>query len=241
MILTLFMRFKANVQRLLHNRRLRWSLLAFILSSLVFLAWAHAHVPAQAGDRVYAHVQDVPAREVGLVLGANPHLPDGRRNIFFDYRMDTAAELWRAGKVRLLLVSGDNGADNYDEVTAMRDALVSRGVPIENIVRDHAGFRTLDSVVRCLNVFGVRRPIIVSQRWHAERALYIADHRGLDAIAVAAQDLKATSSPRSHIREYFARARAVLDVNVFRAKPRFPGPPEPIPGLADSVTTTAGL
>lgn len=216
--------------RALADRRRRWLLLTSLTFGFLYISWAHDHVVQAAQGRVYATVADVPAREVALVLGTNPFLRSGRRNVFFDYRIDAAAALWRAGKVRILLVSGDNGTDGYDEVTAMRKALVARGVPESAVVRDHAGFRTLDSVVRCLEVFGVRRPIIVSQRWHDERAIYLANQRGLDAIAVAAQDVATLAAPKSRLREFIARGAAVLDIELLHTQPRFPGPPQPIPG-----------
>lgn len=227
--------FSGHLRRLAAHRGLRWGLGLFLALTGSFVAWANHVVPAHSAGRIYSDIQVVPARVVALVLGANPSLPDGRRNRFFDFRMDTAAALWHAGKARILLVSGDNGTDHYDEVTHMRASLISRGVPASVIVRDHAGFRTLDSVVRCATVFGVHRPLIVSQRWHVERALYLADHRGVDAIGVAAADLDQVDAPRTHIREYFARAKAVLDVELLGTQPRFPGPPQPIRSDAPST------
>ncbi len=225
--------------RPLRRRWVRWLLAVLAVVSAIFVAWSYGHVAADSAPRVYGDVAEVPRREVGLVLGTNPLLSSGQPNPFFDYRMDAAAALWRAGKVRLLLVSGDNGRDEYDEVSAMRSALVARGVAASAIILDYAGFRTLDSVVRCRSVFGVLRPVVVSQRWHAERAIFLAQAQGMDAIGFAARDLSARAAVRSYLREYLARAKAVLDVAVLHTQPRFPGPPEPIAGLAEQATATS--
>ncbi len=179
-------------------------------------------------DRVYMSVESIPVRDVGLVLGTRPVMSDGRSNLFFTHRMDAAAELWKAGKAKHLLVSGDNGTQEYDEATAMRDALVARGVPASAITMDYAGFRTLDSVVRARLVFGQARITVVSQAFHDQRAVFIADRRGVDAIALAAPGVGRTEGFMVRLREVIARVRAVLDVCVLGTRATFEGPPEPI-------------
>ena len=120
-----------------------------------------------------SYITDDPARlpdvPVALVLGAAPIGPEGGPNRYFVYRLDAAAALHKAGKVKYLLVSGDNSRPDYDEPTAMREGLIKRGVPAEAIYRDFAGFRTLDSILRAESVFGQTRLIIVSQRFHLSR------------------------------------------------------------------------
>ncbi len=184
-------------------------------------------VAAAARGRVFHEVAEVPSRDVGLVLGANP-VTNGRPNRFFAARMDTAASLYAAGKVRHLIVSGDNHVATYDEPTAMRDALVGRGVPQSAITLDYAGFRTLDSVARARDVFGQSRLVIVSQEFHGARAVFIANSRGIDAVALAAPGVGGKAGLFVRARETLARARAVLDTRVLGTRPRFPGPPEPI-------------
>lgn len=168
------------------------------------------------------------ACDVGLVLGTNPRLADGRVNLFFTYRMEAAAELYRRGVVRHLIVSGDNGRMEYDESTAMRDALITLGVPSEDITLDYAGFRTLDSVVRAKEVFGQSKIIVISQAFHGQRAVFIAQRSGIDAVGYAATDPVGAASTKVRIREAFARTRAVLDMYLLGTRPHFPGPPEPI-------------
>src|SRR5262249_49696316 len=148
---------------------------------------------------------------------------DGRPNRFFEARIRAAAELYRSGKVARLIVSGDNGRIGYDEPSAMRQALVREGVPASNVSRDFAGFRTLDSVLRARDVFGLRRLTFVSQRFHVERAVYLARENGMDAYALAAADVGGAEGALVAVREVFSRAVAVLDVKVLHTTPRFGG------------------
>jgi SanA protein len=127
------------------------------------------------------------------------------------------------GKVRYLLVSGDNHRRGYDEPTAMRDALIARAVPRERIVLDYAGFRTLDSIARAKDVFGQSHVIIVSQRFHNERALYLAQALGLFGVAYNAKDVPGARGDVTFMREPLARLRAVLDVRVLHTRPKYEG------------------
>jgi SanA protein len=133
--------------------------------------------------------------------------------------------LHRAGKVKAFIVSGDNGSKEYDEPTAMKEALVARGVPEAAIYCDFAGFRTLDSVVRAKSIFGQSRYIIVSQHFHNERAIFLARQRGLDAVGLDAADVSRSFAPTTYLREYLARVQAVLDVTLLQTRPKFDGPP----------------
>jgi SanA protein len=176
----------------------------------------------------YDNVAAIPHRKVGLVLGCSPRLGNGDRNWFFKNRMDAAAELFKKRKVDYLLVSGDNRRRTYDEPTAMKKALVLLGVPDSRIVCDCAGLTTLDSVVRAKAVFGQESVIIVSQRFHNERAIYLARAFGLDAVGYNAPAVAITSAPRTYLREILSRQRAWLDANIIRRQPRYLGPVIPI-------------
>ncbi len=182
---------------------------------------------------LFDSIDDCPGHPVALVLGCSPTVAGARPNRYFTARIDTAAALWHAGICRYLLVSGDNGRADYDEPTAMRDALVERGVPVEAVVRDHAGFDTLDSVVRAREIFGQRRLMIVSQRFHNERALYIARNHGIEAHALNAADVTGSLGMKTRIREKFARIKTMLDVHVLRSRPRYLGPLEWIAGTGN--------
>jgi SanA protein len=177
-----------------------------------------------ASGRTYSDVRLIPHRRVGLVLGCVKFLPGGWPNPFFSYRIEAAAELYRAGKVDYLLVSGDNHVRSYDEAKDMKASLMEAGVPSEKIYCDYAGFRTLDSVVRAREVFGQAEITIVSQEFHNRRAIFIAHHRGLDAIGFNAADVDAYDSFKTRCREQLARVNTLLDVFLFRRQPKFLGP-----------------
>ena len=184
-------------------------------------------VQHSAAERTFAEVAAVPSGiKVALVLGCSKKLPDGRSNRFFGKRIEAAAQLFEAGKCRALIVSGDNSVAGYDEPTDMKDALVAAGVPADKIHCDYAGFRTLDSVVRAQKVFGQSQVIIVSQRFHNERAIYLARSMGMDAYGFNAADAVLSTPLRlkNQAREALARVQAVLDIHVFRTQPKFLGP-----------------
>ena len=178
--------------------------------------------------RLYDSVEDIPARDVGLLLGTSEKCPDGQINWFFKKRIKAAAALYKSGKVRHLLVSGDNRRKDYDEPADMRRALLAAGVPESAMTVDCAGFRTLDSVVRAKEVFGLTQYTIISQRFHDERALLIADHSGIDAIGFCAEEILFKDSARTYVREAFSRVKAVLDLYILHTRPKFLGPREKI-------------
>jgi SanA protein len=135
--------------------------------------------------------------------------------------MDAAAAVWKAGKVRRIIVSGDNRRKDYDEPTSMLKALVARGVPADVVVRDYAGLRTLDTMFRAAHVFNVKDAIIVTDDWHLPRALFLADQAGIRSCGVASSPVPWSQSPMTRIREYLSRVKALLDVYVLDTKPRF--------------------
>lgn len=167
----------------------------------------------------------LPRNDVALVLGTSPKLGSGGTNPFFEGRMTTAAELYRTGKVRHLLVSGDNGRKAYDEPTAMRNALIARGVPATAITLDYAGFRTLDSMARARAVFGLRRFTIVTDDFHQPRAVFLARSLGLEVVGFPSQHVPYRWSKKARSREVASRVKACLDVYLLHTRPRFYGPP----------------
>lgn len=173
---------------------------------------------------VHTDATATPRRSVALVLGTAPTV-HGRPNLYYTYRLRAAADLWEAGAIEGVLVSGDNGEADYNEPDAMRADLIALGIPADVVTCDYAGFRTLDSVVRAKEVFGLERCIVVSQPTHAERAVFLASARGLDAIAFGAREPGARRARvKSRMREVAARTLAVLDV-VLGTEPKFLGPP----------------
>lgn len=198
------------------------------LAGVAFVSYANHRIVTHHEGKLHHDLATLPPRPVALVLGANAVTSNGAPNLHFVYRMDAAAALYHAGKVGHLLVSGDNHHVDYDEPEMMRRALIKRGVPFEAITCDYAGFRTLDSVVRARHVFAQEKIIVVTQRYHATRALEIARARGLDAIAFCSQDVARRHTIKTEAREVLARALTALDLYLWHRHPRFYGPIEPI-------------
>ncbi|MBM4027404.1 MAG: vancomycin high temperature exclusion protein [Planctomycetes bacterium] len=205
-------------------RRIVWACVWLGVTCIVAMVSAATEIRLAAKGRTYSAVDEVPYRRVGLVLGCSRTLQDGRRNLYFITRMKAAVRLFEAGKVDYLIVSGDNHIKGYDEPTDMKLALADAGVPTNRIYCDYAGFRTLDSVVRAREVFGQSEVTVISQRFHNERAIYIAGRRGVDAIGYNAEDVRSIHSVRTMLREQAARVKTVLDVSLLRTKPKFLGP-----------------
>lgn len=222
------MKWLFNAGRAMWAARKRVMLVALaLLAALTASVLTADRVVSAAGTgHIYSVVSAVPKADVALVLGTNPK-PRGRRNPFYEARLNAAAALFQAGTVRGLLVSGDNSRKTYDEPSAMKADLVARGVPAEFITCDFAGFSTLDSIKRAGPVFGQRRVIVVSQRFHLERALFLAKAAGLEADGYAAADAPFRWRLRVRSRELLARLKAVLDVAVNRS-PKFLGKREEV-------------
>ena len=161
-----------------------WMAVAFVATVVaISLLAAMANLVMGSWGKAYAtdNVARLPQTEVALVLGTLIYDPPNRLNPGLSRRLDAAANLWRAGKVKYLIVSGNRESDSYDEPTVMRDVLVARGVPASVIYRDFAGFRTVTSIARARDIYQQRRLIIVSQRDHISRAIFLARHMGVEA------------------------------------------------------------
>jgi SanA protein len=200
-----------------------------IILLLVVVFFCHSIVENAAAGRVYVAVESVPRTQAALLLGTSPYGGAGRRNPFFERRIDAAGDLYRSGRVDVIVASGDNAHLSYNEPAAMTAALERHGVSAEQIVQDYAGFRTLDSVVRMSEVFGQNEFVIVSQSFHVERAIFLADAYGVRAYGYAAADVPGSGNTWVQFREYAARVRAALDVYVLNTQPRFLGEPVPLP------------
>jgi SanA protein len=195
--------------------RLILSILLLLIAVVLMaglLAWfAERRLDRTAEAKSFSDVGKVPVVDVALVLGTAPIGPEGGPNRYFVYRLDAAAALYKAGKVKYFIVSGHRDG-RYDEPTAMRAGLVGRGVPEEAIYRDFDGDRTLDSVARARLIYGQTRLIIVSQRFHLSRALFLARHEGIDAWGFEARDVDTPYSIFTELRRYPSALRAYWDV-----------------------------
>jgi len=185
------------------------------------------YVSSISKDRIYTDVNSVPDRDVALVLGTSRYAY-GRRNLFYIHRLNAAAKLFHKGKVKGIIVSGDNSTRYYDEPTNMKTDLIKKGIPGKYITCDYAGFRTLDSVVRAEKVFGFKDYIVISQMFHCERAIYTGLQKGHEPIAFTAKDVGSLFGLKVRIREIFARTKAFLDINILKTEPRFLGKKEKV-------------
>ena len=178
-------------------------------------------------NKIYTDIKTLPHKKAALVLGTSKYAM-GRENLFFNTRIEAAVKLFKARKVDAIIVSGDNGNKNYDEPTDMRDDLVKRGVPKEFITLDYAGFSTLDSITRAKAIFDLDDFIVVSQRFHIQRALYIAKKKGIKAIGFIASDIAGFWGKKVRFREVLARFKAFLDLNILKTEQKFYGKKEKV-------------
>ena len=195
--------------------------LAIIIPFLIVVL-ANQIIIVSSEGYLYDSVDAIPFNRAALVLGTSHRLRDGSPNPYFFYRMEAAANLYHSGKVHYLIASGDNRTQWYNEPEQMRQELIRLGVPDSVIYIDQSGFRTLDSVIRCKQVFGQDSFTVVSQRFHNQRAVYIARQLGLNAVAFNARDLESQGGNNLRIREWFAKVNVFLD-QLLKKQPPYTG------------------
>lgn len=178
--------------------------------------------------KIYRDLSQVPQSHTAIVLGASVYA-NGKLSPILKDRVDSALELYKAGKVKRFLLSGDHGQDNYDEVSTMKDYLNGKGIPDEDIFLDHAGFDTYDSMFRADYIFKVDSAIVVTQNFHLPRALYISDRLGLNFIGYSADKRKYQSIESLEHRENIANIKAFWEV-LINKKPTYLGDEIPITG-----------
>lgn len=206
---------------------LRRLLLASIGLIFFVISWSNFRVHYVSKDHIYSKVNQVPEENVGLILGTTKNLNSGNENLYFSNRISAAVALYKAGKVKHFLISGDNGTKEYNEPEDMKQSLIAKGVPENAITLDYAGFDTYDSMIRAKEIFGQKSFTVISQRFHVKRAVYIARSFGINAKGYCAKDVRASASFRGRIRETFARVKAWGEV-LLGVKPTFLGKKEPI-------------
>jgi len=195
--------------------------LGFVFTIFI-LVFANYLIEKNAKNKTFDNPLQIPKNKVGLVLGTSKTLKDGRLNYYFKYRVDAAVKLYKNGKIEYILVSGDNGNKAYDEPSDFKNELIKRGIPADKIFLDYAGFRTWDSVIRAKEIFGQDSLTIISQKFHNERAIFIAEHKGIKAIGFNAKDVTAKYGIKTKVREAFARVKVFVDI-IFDRKPKFLG------------------
>lgn len=193
----------------------------FLGISVLFVWWANHKIETETKNFVSYDIQKLPNEKVGLLLGTSKILKSGWKNLYFFNRID-AEQLYKSGKIKYILISGDNSTKDYSEPEDMQAELLKRGIPADKIVLDFAGFRTLDSVVRAKEIFGQNSFIIISQKFHNERAVFLAQHYGIKAYGFNAKDVNKYFGFKTKVREYFARAKVFVDF-LLGVEPKFGG------------------
>ncbi len=180
------------------------------------------------GEQLTVSMAETQETDCIIVLGAG--IVGNRPSISLANRLDKAIEVYNLGHTKKILVSGDHGESSYDEVNVMRNYLLEKGIPKEDIFMDHAGFSTYDSMYRARSVFKVSQAIVVTQKLHLRRALYIGDKMGIKVTGVEAANSTVKSTTLQSVREYPARVKAFLQCEILHSKPKYLGEVIPITG-----------
>ena len=195
--------------------------LLFIL--LVFVIFTCNIIISNTADgKTFTDISSTPKNRVGLVLGTSNKLTNGSPNPYYTYRINATKALYNADKIEFILVSGDNGSIYYNEPDTFKKDLIKAGIPERAIFLDYAGFRTLDSMFRAKFIFGLNNVTVISQKFHNERAIYIAKQKGLNAIGFNAQDVSTSQGIKVQLREYLARVKVFIDM-LLNTQPKFYG------------------
>lgn len=175
-----------------------------------------------SSDNYIVDLDNAPRADAIMVLGAYVY-SSGEPSLVLAKRLDYGYELYKAGKAKKILVSGDNGTVQYDEVNAMKNYLLKKGVPAEDIFLDHAGFNTYDSMYRAKEIFGIKKLLVSTQQFHINRSIYIARQLGIDAYGYPSTDDVLLNIKWQNFRELLAKVKAFIDVDILKRKPKFLG------------------
>ncbi len=198
------------------------SVLFLTILAIVALFVADYLVKETAKGKLFSETGLLKHHKVGLLLGTSKYTGNGLQNLFYRYRLEATIELYRSGKVDYILISGDNSRKEYSEPEMMKADLIAMGIPAEKIFLDFAGFRTLDSIVRCKEIFGETEIVVISQQFHNERAIFIADKKGIKAVGYNAKDVDGRYGLKVAIREKLARVKLMLDI-ALNKQPKYLG------------------
>ncbi|MBR5639779.1 MAG: YdcF family protein [Muribaculaceae bacterium] len=209
------------MRRIKINKRFKiyvlWPIAILLAGCIALLLICNIIVVNNAKNKLYTDIESVPSAEYGLLLGTSPYSRFGKKpNTFFIHRIDAAEQLYKAGKIKKILISGDERSlDNINEVECMKDSLVARGVDAKDIILDGKGYRTINSIENAVKIYNIHSFIVISQKFHNERAIYIAEHSGFDTnnvIGFNAANSTSNTAFMTYIREYFARVKMFIDM-----------------------------
>ena len=195
---------------------------ALVASLFLLIFLCNLIISSSAAGKTFNSLEALPKNRVGVVLGTSKKLIGGLPNPYYTFRIEATLELYQAQKIDFVLVSGDNGTRYYNEPNTIKKDLISKGIPAEKIFLDFAGFRTLDSMVRAKEVFGLNDVTVISQEFHNQRAIYLAEKKGLKAIGYNAKSISGRQGLKVRLREYLARVKVFIDL-LFNTQPKFFG------------------
>jgi SanA protein len=202
---------------------------AIFIAIILFVVTVNVAILSYALPHIYVDATKIPTADVVLVLGARVYTNGNLSPILKD-RVDTAMELYRAGKAKKFLVSGDHGRKNYDEVNTVKQYLLEvEKIPAEDVFLDHAGFDTYDSIYRARDIFQIKKIIVPTQNFHLPRAVYIGNKLGIETYGISADKHIFANEKYNEFREVFARVKTWMSV-FFHAKPKFLGTAIPVNG-----------
>ena len=209
----------------LTRKQILCAILTPIITVIIAIIGCYTIVECKAWGKTFDNTADIPHRKVGLLLGTSPRVPNGAPNFYYINRITATANLYKAGKVDRVISSGGDYSSRpsggYNELIAMRDSLVAHGVPDSVIILDFDGTRTLNSIVKAKEIYGVDSITIISQEYHNERAIFLASQNGIDAIGYNAKPSHIiTKRIKNEGREFFARVKLFVDV-ILGEKPKF--------------------
>jgi len=208
------------------NRTIKFFKWALLLSpfGLFVLICIDSYILSETENQTFHNTEEIAHNRVGLLLGTAKFMDNGDINLYYLYRVKAANALFKARKIDFILISGDNGRIDYNEPELFKKDLILLGVPEEKIILDYAGFSTLDSVLRAQKIFGLNSFTVISQKFHNERAIFLAKKKGVTAIGFNAQTVSGKYSIKTELREYLARTKACLDI-LFDSQPKYWGEP----------------
>lgn len=207
-----------------HKNKLYPTVIVLLIIMVAVMRICNDRIVKESQAFIYDNVDSIPKNRVGLLLGTSKKDGAGYENLYFKYRIEAAVQLYKAGKIDRIIVSGDNSRKEYNEAEYMRADLVAAGVPDSCIYLDYAGFRTFDSMLRCRDIFGQSKYTVISQLFHNERAIFIARHEGMDVVGYDAPEVNVPYHGfKTMVRERFARVKVFLDIYVLGTKPKFLG------------------
>jgi SanA protein len=211
-----------------HFKKTMLVFLFLILGMMGSIVVADYLIVSKTSTRLFENIESIPKQKVGVVLGTRKMLPNGYQNHYFKYRIEATVALFKAGKIEYIIVSGDNSTKEYNEPEDMKNDLIAKGIPESKIFMDFAGFRTLDSIIRTKEIFGQNSFTVISQKFHNERAVYLAHLENMEITAFNAKDVNINYGIKTQIREKLARVKVFIDY--FTGKePKFLGKTIDIP------------